>query len=364
MARSFDSFGVEDWSEWLNAALDGLPADPPVPHSSRELDQDLLGIFRSLSTIPALAFAAAVGNLIRSAPLVNSFARRLSVLLQLAATTKPPVLAVYLDHLLRTETCQQLQLTYGNRDLHSDVLSTLSKYGIDPRLVDYVEDSASRSTDFPYVLNCFRIAVSLNTTAARRIIPFVADLAGSGHALEAIEPRMRQFGVQLLDAALRHQFWEFLQMVLDVSEGETAARVETMAGAVMQSGCLDEVILPATMIAAQRLTATCVRATLGPVGLDAVVEVAKAHSVLGIDVTRRAVHHLWRSALRRDERVMPWDYVSHDEEFLPSRLTKAQDCIFNEGETIDFDADGPAVAILSEISQQSRSQFSKETVVN
>jgi len=362
MARSFDSFGVDDWTAWLNVALDGLPAEPPIPHSTRELDQDLLGIFRSLSTTSALAFSTVVGNLIRSVPLVNSFARRLSILMQLAATTKPAGLDVYLDHLLRAETCQQMELTYGNRDLHSDVLSTFSKYGVDPRLVDYLEDSASRTSDFTNALNCFRIAGSLNTKSARRIAPFVADLAGIG---SETEPQVRQFGVQLLDVALRHQFSEFLEMVLDISESESQARVETIATAVLHSGCLNEPILPAKMRAAQKLTGTCARATLEPIGLAEIVEVAKAHRLLGIDVTSRAVAHLWRSALRRNERLIPWDYVSHDEEFLPARLTKRQDCIFTEtGESLEFDADGPTVAILSAISQQSREQFAEEPSIN
>jgi hypothetical protein len=116
------------------------------------------------------------------------------------------------------------------------------------------------------------------------------------------------------------------------------------------------------MIAAQKLVGACADATIYPLDLEKVIDVASAHRVLGIDVARRAVAHLWRVAFRRDEKVMPWDYRWQYEELLPEQFAMDQDRLFNNGGESPFDADEATKNILSEISDKWRSQFAVEAI--
>jgi hypothetical protein len=349
----FESFTTDDWIVWLDAVLAGNQASPSPPNSRRELDQDLLALFKNLPISSASGFSSAVGELVRTTTLTSRSSSRLFTLLQIAATAKPRGLDTYLDRLLRDEVCQHLKLEYGNSDIHSDVLSTLSRYGVDERLVDYIEDSVSRTTDFGYALNGFRIAALLNAQSAARVAPLVADLA----TVDDQEARLRQFAVQLLEVALRHQFRSLLEFFLDLSERETIARMGTIALAVLASGCADEALRSPTMKGFQSVINTCARATVMTIPLAEVLAAGENHRTIGLGFARRALDHIWRVASLHSKGPVPWEFVSHDEEFAPTRLLKKLDCLFSvDGDNVEFDGrlDPLLVQLLSQVSTAQR----------
>jgi hypothetical protein len=352
--RTFESFGSGDWTEWLEGVLAGTPVSPPAPQSAREISQDLLALYRTLSVPSAIAFASSVGELLRATPLLQNFAPRLFTLLQLAATVKPRGLDRYLDRLLREDVCRQQKLEYGRADLHSDVLSTLSRYGVDETLVDYIEQSVCSGATFEYALNGFRIAALLSTAAAGRVAPFVADLVIE----ENTDARLRQFSVQVLDLALRHQYQLFLEFFLDFSERESGSRMDIVARAVLLSGCTEDETKSQKMRAFQSVIHDCATAVVERLKLKRVLAVARNHRFIDKKLVERALDHCWRWSSHHAARAIPWEYVSYDDEYAPSRLMKKIDIIFNtlgDNEKFDGSEDAVVIDLLSEVSRRQRS---------
>lgn len=340
--QSFESFGAETWAEWLEGVLAGAPISPSAPQSNREISQDLLALYRTLSVPSALAFATAVGDLLRATTLSQNFAPRLFTLLQLVATVKPRGLDHYLNWILRGEVCRQQKLEYGNGEIHSDVLSALSRYGPDEKLVDYIERSVSEGASFAYTLNGFRIAGLLTAAAAGRIAPYVTELI----LQEDTEIRLRGLAVQLLDLAFRHQYQAFLEFFLDFSERQSAAHVEAMARAILLSGCTEESTRSDKMRALQSVIADCASAVVQRLPLKRVLAIAQSHRSVEKKIVQRSLDHCWRSSTGFTHGPVPWEYVPSDEDFAPSRLMKNKDILFNtENDHVEFDGSRDPVVI-------------------
>ena len=351
--RQFESMTSAEWREWLELALAGDSLDPPLQRANRELHQDLLAVFRDLPSNSALRMADAVGELIRVTSLVDNFAERLYLLLEVAATVKPQRIFDYLDRILRDEVGRRL--FYANTDLHSNILAVLGRYDVDDRLVDYIDESAWRFGEWRYALHGFRIASLKSAQHGGRLLPLLIRLIEDDP--QRAEVRTEQLAVQLAAVVLRHGHGDMVSVFLNISQRYDTTQTGVLAVALARA---ITVLPPPSTPKVEALRVVLLRSAevvLGSIPLSNVWQVASCHRDTDVGLIEKTIAHIWRCEEPRYKDGPPWEVVTKSDEFLPAdkNLTSDGDWIFRADSDqirVDSGSDLIAFAVIAAIASR------------
>lgn len=207
----FQSFTLEDWTNWLNALLAGNPK-PPLLTLGR--DESLLdGLINLYTGLPGKSerdtFAEAVKSIYRSTQRIPENREQLYYLLHLMAYTIPLGAADLLRQRLNESVLKDME--YAGHNLQTLLLIANSKYEVDSDLVDYIYRTARVSNDLRHLLACLRILGLRGGQEAFPFINYVLPLISS-------EPSSAKLARQLHGMTRRIGYQHLLEWYLENSE--------------------------------------------------------------------------------------------------------------------------------------------------
>ena len=140
----FNAFSSDEWAHWLTHLTSGQPGTPPLRrYAARELDQDIVSLFRQLPLASAERFRTGLRKALQDVPLFPVYARSLFWLLQVVSALKAPGALPYLDQAIRGEALRGIR--FAKETLHAVALNARAKFGVTADFVTYLIDSAHRS---------------------------------------------------------------------------------------------------------------------------------------------------------------------------------------------------------------------------
>jgi len=181
---------TEQWIDFLRRSFETRILKPPFGTHDSELHQALINVHRSI-TIPNArhAYDDALAAMFDSIAASPHLTWELFTLLQLVAYAKPVNAKQVVRRIVVTELL--LSRTYAGYDLHALALAAASKYAVDDFLLDYIDRSARRTADIRYLLTCFRIRASANSTTALLMLLHLVGAAQDSGEVQMIVRELR-----------------------------------------------------------------------------------------------------------------------------------------------------------------------------
>ncbi len=153
---AFLTLSEDDWLSWLDARLKGQPCGPAwLALPEEDVDLTVARLARLLPSDPLLRLSGAVAQLLQATRPYKAYEERLGILLSLSAALTPIGARQVLTNLVLSSILKTL--SYRAVTLHSRALSALSMYEVSETLSDYILRDTTGTTDYRYLLQCFRI---------------------------------------------------------------------------------------------------------------------------------------------------------------------------------------------------------------
>src|SRR2546423_2393998 len=156
----FMALEIATWEDWLNAVLHSEPHHPDLIRGSADILIDLIGLYCRLNDSARRRFAEAVVRLYESTQYFVDQTPVFYTLLRLLGFVKPS----RAKRLLIRDLLSEIFLSAGpggfvcnQRPLHFVLLSAVAEYEINEAVIDYLFQSAERTTDLAYLFQCFQL---------------------------------------------------------------------------------------------------------------------------------------------------------------------------------------------------------------
>jgi hypothetical protein len=271
-----NAWSIDDWRNWLNLVIAGLPLPPLVIRRDGDIIEGLIEIYKLLdSGIGRRRFSDAVGQAIQSTPQLVENHSELYILLQLCTVLRP---------FAAKEVCRRLvfegHLRYVRHDghsIHQLALQVAAKYEVDDDLLLYADRLLRTTRDQAEAFTTFRVIATRN-----RILPI--DLLC---AFVARVPEASDVATLLISGfASRYGYMPLLDWYLgrrapapDSDFRQTLARLlsgaDILLNPVADGNDIDRTLLSAVVTSDSRLlTASELLATARTSRVDAVVAAA------------------------------------------------------------------------------------------